>query len=81
MVWHPLTLLDMEAVADLFHASFGVMGQADVMKTSQVSRVNGTTHIGALLLECQRSARLNAFLSSSPSGRVTNMARVSSTHN
>ena len=36
--------MDMEAVADLFHASFGVMGQADVMKTSQVSRVNGTTH-------------------------------------
>ena len=28
MVCHPLTLMDMEAVADLFHASFGVMGQA-----------------------------------------------------
>ena len=36
--------MDMEVVADLFHASFGVMGQADVMKTSQVSKANGTTH-------------------------------------
>ena len=32
----------MEVVADLFHASYGVMRQ--LMKTSQVSRANGTTH-------------------------------------
>ena len=36
--------MDMEAVADLFPASFGVMRQVVVTKTSQVSMANGTPH-------------------------------------